>query len=205
VALNQEVTTSSSKGRYQERWKELFQANLDTLFELALLLTADPQEAEANLAGVIDALDLSKQPEEDALAVIRTALVRQTIRSGGAISSAGAAGAQSMLQPGSLPVLQLERFPRVCFVLRMLFGYATSACAGMLGIDEGGVKMLLRVAVLQLQHARSMHFAETEQGLGGVMPANPSSALPPAQNPIQTISRREKIHLLMLSTHEARG
>src|SRR5713101_4181083 len=127
MALNEEVRTLSSKGGYQERWKELFQANLDMLFELALLLTADPLEAEANLAGVIDALDLSKQPEDDALAVIQTALVRQTIGSGGAISSAGAAGAQSMLHPGLLPVLQLERFPRVCFVLRMLFGYATSA------------------------------------------------------------------------------
>ena len=92
-----------------------------------------------------------------------------------------------MLQPGLLPVLQLERFPRVCFVLRMLFGYATSACAGMLGIDEGSVKVLLQEALLQLHHARSIHIAETKQGPGGV---------PPAQNPI---------HRLMLSTHEARG
>jgi len=164
MALNEEVTTSS-KGGYQERWKDLFQANLDTLFELALLLTADPQEAEANLAGVIDALDLSKQPEEDALAVIQTALVRQTIRRTRVFSSAGAAGAQSMLQPGLLPVLQLERFPRVCFVLRMLFGYATSACAGMLGIDEGGVKVLLRVAVLQLHNATLSTSLRVKQGL----------------------------------------
>jgi hypothetical protein len=109
-----------------------------------------------------------------------------------------------MLQPGLLPVLQLERFPRVCFVLLMLVGYPTSACAGMLGIDEGGVKVLLRVAVLQLHHARSMHIAETKQGPGGVMPANPRSA-PPAQNPIQTVSRREVRHRLMRSTREALG
>ena len=70
-----------------------------------------------------------------------------------------------MLQPGLLPVLQLEPFPRVCFVLRTLFGYATSACAGMLGIDKGGVKVLLRVAVLQLHHAGSMHIPETKQAL----------------------------------------
>jgi hypothetical protein len=169
----------------------VFQANLDALFQMALLLTADSQEAEANLTTVISALDFSKRPDKDALAVIETALARQSIESDGMISPAGAAGAQSMLQPGLLPVLQLERFPRVCFVLRMLLGYATSTCAGMLGIDEAGVKVSLRVAVFQLHHACSMHIAETEQG--------------PAQDPVQTVSRREEIRRLMLSTHQARG
>jgi hypothetical protein len=166
MVLDEELTMlASTNGGYQERWKERFQANLDALFELALLLTADPQEAEANLAAAVNTLDFSKQPDEDAFAVLQTALARQSIGSGGAISSAGAAEARSMLQPGLLPVLQLERAPRVCFVLRMLFGYATSACAGMLGVDEGGVKLLLRVAVLQLHHAHSMHIPETRQGL----------------------------------------
>jgi hypothetical protein len=132
---------------------------------MALLLTADSQEAEANLISVVSALDFSKQPEGDALAVIQTALARQSIESDGIISSAGVAGARSMLQPGLLPVLQLERFPRVCFVLRMLFGYANSACAVMLGIDEGAVKRLLRVAVLQLHHVCSMHIVEIRRGL----------------------------------------
>ena len=160
MALNEEATMLSSNGGYQEIWKDVFQANLDALFQLALLLTADSEEAEASLATVISTLDFSKQPDEDALAVLQTAIAQQSIGSGGAISSAGAAEARSMLQPGLLPVLQLERFPRVCFVLRMLFGYATSTCARMLGIDEGGVKVLLRVAVLQLPHARSMQIAE---------------------------------------------
>ena len=153
MVLNEEATELSSKGGYQETWKDVFQATLDALFQMALLLTADSQEAEANLATVISTLDLSKRPDKDALTVIQTALVRQSIGSGGIVSPAGVVEARSMLQPGLLPVLQLERFPRVCFVLRMLFGYATSACAEMLGIDEGGVKVLLRAAVLQLHHA----------------------------------------------------
>lgn len=142
-------------------WKEVFQDNLDALFQLALLLTADSQEAEAHLATVISTLDFSKQTDEDALAVIQAALARQSIGSGGAISTAGAAQARSMLQPGLLPLLQLERLPRVCFVLRMLFGYATATCARMLGIDEGGVRVLLSIAVLQLHRACFMHIAET--------------------------------------------
>jgi len=203
MVLNEKVTILPSKGRHQETWKDVFQANLEALFQLALLLTADPQDAEANLATVIRTLESSEQSDEDALAVIQAALARQSIGSGGIISSAGVAGARSMLQPGLLPVLQLERFPRVCFVLRMLVGYATSVCAGMLGTDEGGVKMLLQVAILQLHHASSMHIAEPEQGPGGVAPANPRSALPPAQNPIPRVSGREEIQRLMLSTHEA--
>jgi hypothetical protein len=162
MALNEEATMLSSRGGYQETWKELFQANLDALFQMALLLTADPQEAEVYLETVITNLDFSKQPDGDALAVLQTALARR-IGSAGASSSNGVAEARSMLQPGLLPVLQLEPLPRVCFVLRMLVGFATSACARMLGIDEGGVRALLRVAVLELRHAGSTHIAETRQ------------------------------------------
>jgi DNA-directed RNA polymerase specialized sigma24 family protein len=58
-----------------------------------------------------------------------------------------------MLQPGLWPVLQIDRQPRVCFVLRMLLGYATSSCAQMLAIEEQVVKAALQNAILQLQHA----------------------------------------------------
>ena len=155
-----EATASPFSSGYEKTWKDVFQTNLDALFQLALLLTADSREAEANLATVVSTLDFSKQPDEDALAVLQTAVAQQSIESRGAIFSAGTVEARSMLQPGLLPVLQLERSPRVCFVLRMLLGYATSACAGMLGIEEDGVKVLLRAAVLQLHHARSMHIAD---------------------------------------------
>jgi len=140
-----------SKAVYQETWKDVFQANLSALFQIALLLTADSHEAEANLATVIRKLDFSKEIDEDALAVIHAALARKIIGGGGITSLSGAAEARSMLQPGLLPVLQLERLPRVCFVLRMLVGFEISACARMLGIDEYGVKVSLRLAVLQLK------------------------------------------------------
>jgi hypothetical protein len=56
-----------------------------------------------------------------------------------------------MLQPGLLPVIQIERFPRICFVLRMLLGYSTALCAQILGVEESHVRMLFRMAALQLQ------------------------------------------------------
>jgi hypothetical protein len=156
MALNENVTVLPSKGGHQKTWGELFRTNRAALFQQALLLTADSREAEANLAAVISTLDLSKPPDEDALAVVQAALARQSIEGCEIISSEGVAGARSMIQPGLLPVLQLERSLRICFVLRILFGHSTTTCAEMLGIDEGGVKLLLRVAVLQLHHARSM-------------------------------------------------
>ena len=158
---------TSNQGRYQERWNDVFQANLAALFQMALLLTADSQAAEDDLATVITTFDVSKRPDDDALPVIRAALARQSIGSVRVISPVGVAGSRSMLQPALLPVLQLERFPRFCFVLRMLFGYATSVCAGMLGIDEGSVKVLLRIAVLQLHDAHSLRIGETQPDAGG--------------------------------------
>jgi len=160
-----DATTSRFSGGYEKTWSDVFRTNLDALFQLALLLTADPREAESNLSTVVRTLDFSKQPDEDALAVLQTELARQSIGSGGAVSWAGTLEARSMIHAGLLPVLQLEHRPRVCFVLRMLLGYATSACAGMLGIDEGGVKVLLRVAVLQLHNATLSTSLRVKQGL----------------------------------------
>ena len=59
--------------------------------------------------------------------------------------------ARFMLQPGLLPVFQVERSPRICFVLRMLLGYTTAACAQMLGTEESGIRILFQMAVIQLQ------------------------------------------------------
>src|ERR1700731_3883937 len=97
MALNEAAAMWSFKGGYQETWKDVCQANLDALFQMALLLTVDSQVAEANLATVISALDFSKRPDDDALAVIQTALARQSIASRGITSSAGVGGARSML------------------------------------------------------------------------------------------------------------
>jgi hypothetical protein len=138
----------------QQTWSEFWHANLNALFQMALLLTADPQEAEANLTSVIDAADMSRQPGEDALATLQTAVARYGIERAGAIWPEGVAEARSMLQADLWPVLQVERYPRFCFVLRIIFGLATSTCAGILGISEGNVKLLLRTAVLQLHSAQ---------------------------------------------------
>jgi hypothetical protein len=154
-----EVEVLHSKDRRPQTWKDLFQANLDALFEMALLLTADPQEAEVTLTRVIDTVDMSRQPGERGLAILQAAVAQQSIKGSGAIASGGVEEARSMIQSGLRPVVQLERVPRACFVLRIMFGYATATCARMLGVEEGAVKVLLRIAILQLHHARFVQHA----------------------------------------------
>ncbi len=132
-------------------WMRFFQVHSDQLFQTALLLSADPDEAEASIVTTLGSVDLSKPPAESELLNLQEKIARQAIQNARASGSPKISEAHSLLQDGLQPVLQIQRFPRVCFVLRMLLGYATSSCAQMLGIEEAVVRTLLRIAVLQLQ------------------------------------------------------
>jgi DNA-directed RNA polymerase specialized sigma24 family protein len=56
-----------------------------------------------------------------------------------------------MLQPRLLPLIQIEPFPRICFVLHMLLGYSTALSAQILGVEESHVLVLFQMAARQLQ------------------------------------------------------
>ena len=139
--------------KYRQTWMDFFRAHRDALFQTALLLSADPDTAEAGMASAIDVVDMSEAPEKADWAILQDIVARQTIQSVNRVAPRQIAKARSMLQSGLWPVLQLEQSPRVCLVLRMLLRYATSSCAQMLGIEEVGVRTLLRLAILQLQRA----------------------------------------------------
>jgi hypothetical protein len=150
---------------------QILKANLNALFQTALLLTADPETAEASLASSLDSVDLSSSPQEDKSAILEKAIVLRSVQSARVISRADTAKARALLQPGLWPVLQIERRPRLCFVLRLLLGYATSSCAQMLSIEEDGVKALLQNAILQLHHVITANNPGTNS-LGGVLSGN---------------------------------
>jgi hypothetical protein len=145
---------------YRQKWSTLLTTNLNSLFELALLSTADPQMAEAILASCIDSVDISSQPD---LKSLQTAVALHSIRSEGIDSPTAIVNARSMIRSALRPILQLERLPRICFVFRMMNGYATSTCAAMLTIDDNAVRMLVSRAILQLHHAV---IAQTAQEVG---------------------------------------
>jgi hypothetical protein len=137
----------------KQAWNGLLKANCDALFQLALLLTDDPVTAEASIVAGINRVDMSRPPEKHGLAALQKAVARQAVQNLKVGSHSENPIAFAMLQSGLWPVLQIERFPRACFVLRVLLGHATCSCAQMLGVDEAAVREMLRMAVVQLHHA----------------------------------------------------
>jgi len=110
MATMKKLHMLSSKGGYQETWKMCFNP-ISTHFSSWLSMTADPQERR--LTGtVISTLESSKQPDEDALAVIQ----RRSPR----VSKCRIISSPELRELGPcfnrlLPILQLERSPYLLF------------------------------------------------------------------------------------------
>lgn len=129
-------------------WLFFLKANCAALLQTALLLTADPDRAEASIVAALKSVDTSRPPEKDELGNLHAAVVIEAIQ-----KSEGRpvpTSARWMIQAGLWPVLQLDPLPRNCFVVRALLGYSISSCAQSFGIDEARVRHLLRTAICQL-------------------------------------------------------
>ena len=135
---------------HEHAWKNFLQVNCSSMFQTALLLSADAHVAEAALADSIDDLDRSRPPEEHSLAIWERGIIMQSIGARKSASLAEDSMARSMLQPGLWPVIEIERYPRICFVLHVLLGYGAVFCAQMLGTAEDEIPTLLQSAVTQL-------------------------------------------------------
>ena len=146
-----ETPIQSDTRRCEQGWRDFFKANCNAVFQTALLLTADATAAEMAVAESIDSLDISNPPEQRNLVAWEKTVVLRSIETSRLSSSAADSATRSMLHPGLLPVILIERFPRICFVLRMLLGYSTALCAQILGVEESHVRMLFQMAALQLQ------------------------------------------------------
>ena len=149
---------------YEREWRDFLQKNRNRLFQTALLLSADSHIAETALIGSIEDLDIFRPPEENTLAVWEKAVVIRSVEPDKPLSGPGATGqakalraisVRTMLQPGLWPVVQIERSPRICFVLRMLLGYPITSCVQILGIEESRIYALLQMAAVQLQQERA--------------------------------------------------
>jgi hypothetical protein len=134
-------------------WSSLLKANCNSLFQIALLLSADPEVAEASVIATIEAVDISCPPGQEELANLQQSVATKTLERLGAASRSHLPAAQSMLQAGLWPLLQVEQSARICFVLRVLLRCAISSSAQMLGIEEGDAKVLLQIALVQLCQA----------------------------------------------------
>lgn len=133
----------------QQGWKEFLLENCAALFQTALLLSADPHMAQAALIEGMEALSFARPPGQNAHALWERAVVMRSIA---LPESAQPLSVHPFLQRGLWPVIQIEKSPRICFVLRRLLGYPLTLCAQILGFEESTVQALLQVATLQLQH-----------------------------------------------------
>ena len=150
---------------YEREWRDFFRGNCNRLFQTALLLSADPQIAEKALIESIEDLDLSGPIGDNTRAVWEKAVVIRSLELHKLSSGPGVTGqakanrgisvraisVQSMLQPGLWSVVQIERSARLCFILRMLLGYAITSCVQILGIEESRIYALLEMAAIQLR------------------------------------------------------
>jgi hypothetical protein len=141
---------SDTRGCEQE-WRDFFKINSNALFQTALLLTADAVTAAVALTNSIEELDMSSSPGQASLAAWEKAVVMRSIETVQLSSLTPDPMTRSMLQPGLQPVIEIERSPRICLVLRMLLGYTTAFCAQMLGMEESDIRILFQMAVIQLQ------------------------------------------------------
>ena len=139
------------KSRCEREWKSFVARNSKAMFQTALLLAANPQGAEAALITSIDELDFSRRPETDDLPIWEKTVVKLSVGTPPMLSTEeNGFFACSLLQPGLQPVIQLDRLPRICFVLQLLLGYPNEACADILGIEESEVSALTAEAAAKL-------------------------------------------------------
>lgn len=139
---------NSRRGR---EWKRFIDCNSKAMFQTALLLAANPGRAEAALITSMDELDVSRRPETHDLPIWEENVVKLSVGTPEMLSiERDGALACSLLQPGLRPLIQLDRLPRICFVLQLLLGYTADACAAVLGIMESEVPVLVAEAATKL-------------------------------------------------------
>jgi hypothetical protein len=147
----------------QQSWVAVLKANCNSFFQTALLLSADPKIAEAAVVAVVGELDMLFPPNEEDIGELHKTVAVNTIRRLGSQDSINTSQAQSILQRGLWPLLEVEQFPRICFVLGKLLGFAMSSCAQILGVEEVDVRALLQLALVQLCHASQNDYPQVNE------------------------------------------
>jgi hypothetical protein len=168
-----ENTTSSFNGGYEETWTNVFRTNLDALFQLALLLTADSLEAEANLATVISTLDFSKQPDDGGSPAEYWEWWGHFFgrNCGSSVHASSRLTARSAIGALAPCLFCSPNVARICHL-------------GMRGNAWHRRRRRESIPARRSSPAascRSQYIAETEKGPGGVTPARPRSAPPSEQ------------------------
>jgi hypothetical protein len=153
TASNQNGFSRAAELRYEQNrrsWTALVKANLNVLFQTALLLSEDPEIAESAVLDALGAIDVCEPPAPDQASLLQKEVATQTLKRLNANSKAKSRDVRSLLQADLCPLLRIDKLPRACFVLCLLFGYTAALCAQTLEIEESRVTEFLGLAAIQL-------------------------------------------------------
>lgn len=142
---------------FGSEWESFVDENSRAMFQTALLLALNPQQAADVLIASIGSLDVSRQPRLDDFRTWERAVVKLTVETGLAPSTKECVSlARPLLQPGLRPLTRISQLPRISFILRLLLGYSVGACARILGIEESEIPPLVAEAATQLQQTATV-------------------------------------------------
>lgn len=121
----------------------IFAEDMDSLYLLGYLLTADAEKAEqCFVAGIGDCVEGNAVFKEWARSWARRAIVQQAIRLAGPAISEGASSngrAEREIEPHLRAVLDLNSMERFVFVMSVLEGYSYQDCSILLGYSRQAV------------------------------------------------------------------
>jgi hypothetical protein len=156
-----------------EDFCRVFQEDINSLYLLSLLLTADREKAEqCFVSGFEDSVEGSPVFKEWARSWARRAIIQNAVRASNpqpkttnapdsASVSASAKAAAAPQHAGIAAILALEPFERFVYVMTVLERYSDHECSILLGCARRDVPAARIRAVLQLGGAMAAHYNQT--------------------------------------------
>jgi hypothetical protein len=154
-------------------FRRIFDEDMNSLYLLSFLLTADPEKAEqCFVCGLEDAADGSPVFKEWARSWARRAIVQNAVRviNPRPVEGSGRSSSASVLSNGKAlaatqqveiaAVLRLEPFERFVYVMRLLEHYSDHDCSLLLGCARRDVLAARTRALQQIGSAMEMHYKQ---------------------------------------------
>jgi len=125
-------------------FQRIFSEKMNSLYWLALLLTADAGKAEqCFVAGIGDSVEGNPVFKEWAYSWARRTIIQQAIRmiepARERLTSADTEQVGLEVEPGLRPILKLDALERFVFVMSVLEGYSNQDCSILLGCSRQAV------------------------------------------------------------------
>jgi hypothetical protein len=174
-------------------FRQVFDEDMNSLYQLAFLLTANPKKAEqCFVSGLDDVVKGNPVFKEWARSWARRAVILNAVRvidprpvdgNGRGRSSSDPARLQLVQQAEIAAVLELDAFERFVYVMTVLERYSDQECSVLLGCTRRDVVAARTCALQQIGSAMEIHYQQ-----------RPSTS---AENPVVRDRRSSALQLLI--------